>query len=333
MKPIFLIVGPSGSGKSTAVDLVANHKGLNVLQSYTDRAPRYGGEKGHIFVSTEKFKALAGPNNCNMVAYTFFNNHHYGATTELVDNSDLYVIDPAGVRFMKEHYHGKRKIIVVGFIVDPQYAMSRMIRRGDTGEQANARLQNDAVEFAGFEQLCDYLIDTNKLGIIETAEELDKIITTAQTEETKNVIELPCAVGDKMYYLSNNITDPIPVTVTAIVLNSFGVFIEFIDEYCRSRRLSKDEIGKSLFFDRVKAETEKPELDKITYAKSLIETACNFGVLIAGPNCTVWMLCKQPNGKCSWKAIPITEAAKIIVRDEKLKVLEQAVINAQLFRG
>ena len=39
--------------------------------------------------------------NCTNEAgdYTYFDNHHYCATKEQVDNSDLYIIDPYGIGY------------------------------------------------------------------------------------------------------------------------------------------------------------------------------------------------------------------------------------------
>ena len=55
MKNIFLIMGASGSGKTTITEQLEQRYGLTSIQSYTTRAARYVGEKGHIFVSDEEF--------------------------------------------------------------------------------------------------------------------------------------------------------------------------------------------------------------------------------------------------------------------------------------
>ena len=69
MKNIFLIVGASGSGKTTIVEQLEQRYGLTSIQSYTTRAARYVGEKGHIFVSDEEFDKLT-----DLIAYTEFAN-------------------------------------------------------------------------------------------------------------------------------------------------------------------------------------------------------------------------------------------------------------------
>lgn len=105
---IVLIVGPSGSGKSTIAEYMEKLYNLKNVVSYTTRKPRYEGEKGHVFLTEDVFKSLP-----DMCAYTFFNGNHYGVTADVVNRSDLYIIDPAGVDYFKEHYTGIKSPVVV----------------------------------------------------------------------------------------------------------------------------------------------------------------------------------------------------------------------------
>jgi len=82
---------------------------LKQVLSYTERPPRFEGEGGHTFVTPEEFDKLK-----NLCAYTVFDGHRYGVPAEMVEVSDIYVIDPAGVAYMKEHYSGKKGVKVVG---------------------------------------------------------------------------------------------------------------------------------------------------------------------------------------------------------------------------
>ena len=67
MNNIFLIVGCSGSGKTTITEQLEMKYGLKSIQSYTTRPPRYDGEIGHTFISTEEFDKLV-----DICAYTEF---------------------------------------------------------------------------------------------------------------------------------------------------------------------------------------------------------------------------------------------------------------------
>lgn len=95
MKNIYLLAGPSGSGKSSVAHELTKRFGLKEVWSYTERPQRHDGEPGHVFVTPEEFDA-AGP----MCAFTLYNGYRYGVPQASVDNSDIYVIDPAGIAYM-----------------------------------------------------------------------------------------------------------------------------------------------------------------------------------------------------------------------------------------
>lgn len=90
MKNIYLIVGPSGSGKTMVANRLEEKYRLKQVLSYTERPPRFEGEGGHTFVTPEEFDKLE-----NLCAYTVFDGHRYGVPAEMVEVSDIYVIDPA----------------------------------------------------------------------------------------------------------------------------------------------------------------------------------------------------------------------------------------------
>lgn len=148
---IFLIVGPSGSGKSTVVERLATMYGLKHIESYTTRAPRYPGERGHIFVSDEEFDKLT-----DMVGYTEFDGHRYAATAAQVEENDIYVIDPAGVAFFKENYHGFKKVKVIGIWATEAVRKKRMYLRGDPETAIQRRLEGDRAIFNT--DVCDIVI-------------------------------------------------------------------------------------------------------------------------------------------------------------------------------
>lgn len=102
-KYIYLLAGPSGSGKSSVARKITEWYGFKEVWSYTERPPRYAGEPGHIFVTPEEFDA-AGP----MCAFTLYNGYRYGVPQSEIDSSLLYVIDPAGIEYMKKPLCGKQ---------------------------------------------------------------------------------------------------------------------------------------------------------------------------------------------------------------------------------
>ena len=151
---LVLLVGRSGSGKTTleeTLELV----GFKSVKSYTTRPPRYEGEDSHIFISKEEFDALE-----NKMGYTEFNGYEYCATKEQLDEANIYVIDPSGVEYLKEHYHGK-KVFILYLNARRSVCEERMIDRGDKYSQMVERLKNDDMEFNGFSCIADEIIDAN----------------------------------------------------------------------------------------------------------------------------------------------------------------------------
>ena len=153
---IFLIVGPSGSGKTTLVGMLEQSCGLTAIESYTTRSPRYSGEKGHIFVSDEEFDQLT-----DLVGYTEYSNHRYAATAKQVENNDIYVIDPAGVAYFKEHYHGSKHVRVIGIWATEPARKKRMFLRGDPEEAIERRLEGDRAYFNT--DICDVVFYNKSL--------------------------------------------------------------------------------------------------------------------------------------------------------------------------
>lgn len=158
MRNIYLVVGPSGSGKTTLTEDLCLRYGYKAVSSYTDRPPRYPGEVGHEFLSKEEFDKL--PDLC---AYTEFNGHRYGVTSEMIDRCDVYVIDPAGVEYMREHYTGKKGIAIIGLVVEPEVRYARMKKRGDSKEQIESRLRHDERAFRDLNKIADVMVRNSDL--------------------------------------------------------------------------------------------------------------------------------------------------------------------------
>ena len=142
---IVLIVGKSGSGKSSICNYLSHKFGLKELRSYTTRKKRGLADFSHEFISDDEFDSLT-----DICAYTEFDGHRYCATSAQVDESDLYVIDPDGVKFFLSKYKGKKIPMVVYINCEEPALISHMIMRGDSSEDISRRLAHDKVAFAGF---------------------------------------------------------------------------------------------------------------------------------------------------------------------------------------
>ena len=141
-KPLFLFVGKSASGKTTIATMLAKKKGLQQVESYTTRPPRYDGEKGHIFVNDTEFQNLG-----ELAAYTFYNGNHYGTTLEQINESDIYVVDVPGTESLLQKLQDDSRPIWIFYLdVSPYNRILRMQERGDSNNMIVDRLVQDEKE-------------------------------------------------------------------------------------------------------------------------------------------------------------------------------------------
>ena len=167
-KPLLLFVGKSSSGKTTIANILEKEHGYKQVSSYTTRSPRYENEIGHTFVSDEEFDNLG-----KLAAYTLYNGHKYGTTYKQIDECDIYVIDPAGVKTLLYNYNTDREIYVIYFDSSVYTRINRMIERGDSDTKILSRLledekddwltmlRHDTSHFKN-KQISVYVLDANK---------------------------------------------------------------------------------------------------------------------------------------------------------------------------
>lgn len=189
-KNIYLFVAPSGSGKTAVVESLEKRYGLKAIQSYTTRPPRYDVESGHTFVSDKEFDTLN-----DICALTEFCGYRYGATTEQVNMHDLYVIDPKGVEYFKEHYKGNKQIRVIYIYstVEVRYERmkQRLMKKGETPETAIKesllRIANDGHEFYDYIHNVkpkDFVVQNNFENTVDkVADEIYDYIKKMETKQ------------------------------------------------------------------------------------------------------------------------------------------------------
>jgi len=160
-------MGPSGCGKSTVVNELIK-RGHKAADSYTTRPKRFHNETGHTYITEEEYDLLE-----DIVAYTIFNGYRYCVTRQMLNECDLYIVDPAGIKTLRENGYDNFKVI--GLELEPSDCAARMLARGDFGPDILGRLNNDWNMFRDFDDICDIIIDATK-DIFEIVEQIENYI-------------------------------------------------------------------------------------------------------------------------------------------------------------
>lgn len=157
----FLVVGESGSGKDTIVNKLVKDKGIRRIDSYTTR-PRRNDEDRHIFETSYYQWILKNPDE-SIIGYTEFDGHIYWATASQLEQNDVYIIDPDGVRFLRNAYRGKKPVKVIYLNVPAYVRIKRMLKRGDGLRKTIKRFLQDDNKFIGAMQMADYVISDGSI--------------------------------------------------------------------------------------------------------------------------------------------------------------------------
>ena len=149
---LYLIVGPSGVGKTTIANELTRRYGYYQVQPYTTRPRRGDDDENYTFVGEQEFVELP-----NKIACVNYHGYFYGASVELLDRNDIYIVEPSGVDAVKKAYHN-RKVFVIGLMASDFTTKQRMQQRGDVLPYILDRQKNDAEIFKDFGKKCDILI-------------------------------------------------------------------------------------------------------------------------------------------------------------------------------
>lgn len=163
MSVIRCIVGRSGSGKDFIGNILSRDLGIPMLVTYTTREMRKGEINGkeHWFINKEQMDYIK--NNKQMIAYTKIGEVEYcGLYEDVVDKDVIYIINPNGIKYIKEHFKDlELKIIYV--YANEKTREQRVKNRSDYESSYKKRCENEDEEFKEFEenQEWDYIIENS----------------------------------------------------------------------------------------------------------------------------------------------------------------------------
>lgn len=150
MHNLYLIVGRTASGKDSLTRAVAEKLNLKILSSYATRPKRPGETTEHIFISSEDVAQYQN----DIVAYTKIGEYEYFSTKQQLLESDFYIIDPNGVKYMQDKIKDIPNIemhiiyIAADYITRKHRALSN---RKDKEEVFNKRCEAEEDQFIDFE--------------------------------------------------------------------------------------------------------------------------------------------------------------------------------------
>ena len=171
-KKIFAIVGETCSGKDSITKKLID-KGYKAVCSYTTREKRSVETEGieHYFVSKEKFDKIKDDNT--VVAYTKIGDIEYMATQEELNKSDIYIIDPIGLKYLKEKFSYDFDIISIYLFSPYDVRKKRSETRGDDPSVFEKRCTDEKNQFNYFKtkKHYDYILyslanDKNTFDVI-----------------------------------------------------------------------------------------------------------------------------------------------------------------------
>lgn len=180
MKKIILVVGRSASGKSSITREACNKLHLNLVKSYTTRPARpkeLTGGSDHYFITEEEYETQK--DQFNIVAYTEINGFKYFTTEDILNNSDVYVIDPKGIEYLKQHCSNNYQFVTVYIRTSPMAAKARAMSRGDDTSVFKNRTESEDAMFKKFEKEMPWQYHILNDGTFEEAvQKMERILRT-----------------------------------------------------------------------------------------------------------------------------------------------------------
>jgi hypothetical protein len=82
------------------------------------------------------------------VAWVKYDGHYYWAQPHQIEENDLYIIDPTGLRMLLANYRGNRRLILVRLKTKLRNRIANMRRRGDGWGRVIRRVIHDLFAFA-----------------------------------------------------------------------------------------------------------------------------------------------------------------------------------------
>lgn len=169
-KTIFCIVGESGSGKDTLVEYTLKEFKLQLkpVISYTDREMRENETDGieHNFLNKDTMTSLL--HEADIAAYTKIGDVRYCTTIQDIEDSDIYIIDPEGLKNFKDMCSDDFNIVSIYIDCPLEERRKRAKNRSDFNSSFEKRVLVESEQFSEFRKShgYDHVIDNGAMSTI-----------------------------------------------------------------------------------------------------------------------------------------------------------------------
>ena len=150
---LFCIMAESAAGKDRLVNTLCEKNGFTQLISYTTRPRRENEGDTHVFVDNDTF--LNMKENDQIAAYTNINSNHYWSTIDQLYKTDFYVIDPIGVKSLKELNLPNLRVVTVYINVPEDIRAQRAKKRKDDINVYRSRCLSERQQFRDMKKNMD----------------------------------------------------------------------------------------------------------------------------------------------------------------------------------
>lgn len=170
---MLILMGPSASGKTEVAKILFKKYGLKKVITTTTRSMRVHeiNDVDYHFVSKDTFLKMIEENQ--FLEYTCYNNNFYGTTKDEVGDDKCVILEPHGARKLKSI---NSNFFVIYFYCTPEIRKKRMLVRGDSIENINARIKIDDEAFSDDKvSFADIKLESETISVEELSDEVYQI--------------------------------------------------------------------------------------------------------------------------------------------------------------
>ena len=175
---LITLTGKSGSGKSTIEKLLVNNKGYRRAVSHTSRPMRINEQAGRDYYYTSKEIMMSMFDQGKLAEFIEYNGNLYGVSVDELINSQIIVIEPTGLKQVKEKMKDKKKVVSFFLNISEETMFDRMKKRGDQESNILGRIEHDRHHFNVDMTDFDYIIDVDEFTPSQIVSIINDILTS-----------------------------------------------------------------------------------------------------------------------------------------------------------